>query len=163
MLVAGASGFAGALGRRSSSGATRGCELVAVTVALGRRQARSTELYPRYRVPLTLEELDLDRIEACDAAIVAYPHGAAAPTVAALRGRGAAVVDLSRRLPPARPRRPTREWYGEPAAPELLAEAVYGLPELYRERLQDARRWSRTRAATRPRRCSRSPRSPPRA
>jgi len=30
-------------------------------------------------------------------------------------------------------------WYGEHAAPELLAEAVYGLPELYRDRLRTAR------------------------
>ena len=42
-----------------------------------------------------LEELDLDRHGDVDAAIVAYPHGAAAPTVAALRARGVKVVDLS--------------------------------------------------------------------
>ena len=66
---------------------------------------RLNDLYPHHRVPLTLEELDLDRHGEVDAAIVAYPHGAAAPVVAALRERGVRVVDLSRRLPPARPRR----------------------------------------------------------
>ena len=34
---------------------------------------RLDELYPRYRVPLELEELDLERHGAVDAAIVAYP------------------------------------------------------------------------------------------
>ncbi len=31
------------------------------------------------------------------------------------------------------------EWYREHPEPELIAQAVYGLPELYRERLRDAR------------------------
>ena len=45
-----------------------------------------------------------------------------------------------RRLPPARRRRSTRTWYGEEhAAPELLADAVYGLPELFRDELAGAR------------------------
>ena len=44
------------------------------------------------------------RQAAVDAAVVAYPHGAAAPVVAELRDRGVRVVDLSRRLPAARPR-----------------------------------------------------------
>ena len=56
---------------------------------------RLDDLYPHHRVPLELEELDLDRHGDVDAAIVAYPHGAAAPVVAALRERGVKVVDLS--------------------------------------------------------------------
>ena len=84
-------------------------------------------------MPLELTELDLDSLEGVDAAIVAYPHGASAPTVAALRGLGVLVVDLSadfrlRDLPT------YERWYGEHGAPELLEGAVYGLTELYRER-----------------------------
>ena len=91
MLVAGASGFAGALAAHLS-GATR-FELAAVTAR--RRRPAPEELYPHHRVPLALEELDLDRpLADVDAAIVAYPHGAAAPAVAALRERGVRVVDL---------------------------------------------------------------------
>ena len=30
-------------------------------------------------------------------------------------------------------------WYAEHTSPELLAEAAYGLPELYRERIRTAR------------------------
>jgi len=135
VLVAGASGFAGALAaqivHRHPS-----MELVEIT---SRSDAgrRLDELYPRYRVPLELTELDLDSLEGVDAAIVAYPHGASAPTVAALRGRGAIVADLSAdfRL---REMATYERWYGEHGAPELLDGAVYGLAEMYREQLREA-------------------------
>jgi N-acetyl-gamma-glutamyl-phosphate reductase len=111
-------------------------ELVAVT---SRSDAgkRLESLYPRYRVPLELSELDLDAVEDVDAAIVAYPHGASAPTVAALRGLGVVVADLSAdfRL---RKMATYERWYGEHGAPELLDGAVYGLVEMYRERLRGA-------------------------
>ncbi len=98
---------------------------------------RLDDIYPHHRVALTLEELDLDRHGDVDAAIVAYPHGAAAPVVRALRARGVRVVDLSADF---RLRDPGvyAEWYREHEAPELIAEAVYGLPELYREQIREA-------------------------
>jgi N-acetyl-gamma-glutamyl-phosphate reductase len=135
ILVAGASGFAGALAAQIVWRHPR-LELVAVT-SRGDAGKRLDSLYPRYRVPLELSELDLDALEDVDAAIVAYPHGASAPTVAALRGLGALVVDLSadfrlRDLPT------YERWYGEHGAPELLEGAVYGLTELYREQLREA-------------------------
>ncbi len=67
-------------------------------------------------------------------AFSALPHAASARVVAALRAGGVQVVDLSAdfRL---RDPRVYRATYGEHPAPELLASAVYGLPELYRERL----------------------------
>ena len=52
-------------------------------------------VHPRSRVPLVLEEYDPDRHADVDAAVVAYPHGAAAPVVEELRERGVRVVDLS--------------------------------------------------------------------
>jgi len=98
---------------------------------------RLDELYPHYRVPLVLEELDLDRHANVDAAIVAYPHGAAAEVVADLRERGVRVVDLSADF---RLRDPGvyEEWYRRHPEPGLLSEAVYGLPELYREEIRGA-------------------------
>jgi N-acetyl-gamma-glutamyl-phosphate reductase len=99
---------------------------------------RLDDLYPYHRVPLTLEEFDLDRHAEVDAAVVAYPHGAAAPVVKALRERGVRVVDLSAdfRL---REQATYEQWYRSHDAPELLAEAVYGLPELgYREAIRSA-------------------------
>ena len=81
---------------------------------------------------MMLEELDLERHADVDAAIVAYPHGAAAELVAELRRRGVKVVDLSAdfRL---RDAAVYEEWYRPHPAPELLGEAVYGLPEHYRD------------------------------
>jgi N-acetyl-gamma-glutamyl-phosphate reductase len=98
--------------------------------------ARLEDLYPHHRVPMVLEELDLDRHAGVDAAIVAYPHGAAAELVAGLRERDVRVVDLSADF---RLRDATvyGEWYREHPVPELIEAAVYGLPELYREQIAD--------------------------
>src|SRR3977135_255718 len=92
-IVAGASGFARELAAHLLW-RHPDFELTAVTARAESGQ-RLDELYPRYRVPLALEELDPDRHGTADAAIVAYPHAAAAPVVAALRARGVRVVDLS--------------------------------------------------------------------
>jgi N-acetyl-gamma-glutamyl-phosphate reductase len=136
VLVAGASGFTGALAAQIVWRHPR-LQLVAVT-SRSDVGTRLDDLYPRYRVPLELSELDLDRVEGIDAAIVAYPHGAAAPTVAALRGQGILVVDLSAdfRL---RDIETYERWYGEHGAPELFGSGVYGLTELYREQLRGAK------------------------
>jgi len=137
VLVAGATGFAGALAAHLLWRHPR-FELAGVT---GRSEVgrRLDELYPRYRVPLTIRELDLDGLvgERLDAAVVAYPHAAAAPTVAALRERGVRVVDLSADFRLSEVATYER-WYGPHPRPELLGEAVYGLTELHRERIAAA-------------------------
>ncbi len=135
VLVAGASGFTGALAAQIVWRHPR-LELVAVT-ARSDLGTRLDHLHPRYRVPLELAELDLDRLDGLDAAIVAYPHGASAPTVAALRRAGLLVVDLSADFRLADMASYER-WYGEHGAPELFGKAVYGLTELYRHQLRDA-------------------------
>jgi N-acetyl-gamma-glutamyl-phosphate reductase len=133
--VFGGAGFAGALAARILHAHPR-FELACVTTRsdVGRRL---DELYPQHRVPLTLEELDLDRQADVEAAVVAYPHGAAASLVAELRHRGVRVVDLSAdfRL---RDTATYEEWYRAHEAPELLNEAVYGLPERYRDEIREA-------------------------
>ncbi len=136
VLVAGASGYAGALAARLVARHPR-LELAAVT---SRSDAGKPlrALYPHHRVEKVLEELDVDGPHGeVDAAIVAYPHGAAAPEVAALRARGVKVIDLSAdfRL---RSLETYEEWYVEHPAPELLTGAVYGLPERYRDQLRGA-------------------------
>jgi len=133
--VIGASGFAGALCaalvQRHPS-----LELAALT-ARADAGRRHDELYPRYRVSLPLEEFDADRVAGrAEAALVAYPHGAAAPVVRALLERGLKVVDLSADF------RVSRElyerWYQPHQAPDLLEQAVYGLTELHREEIREA-------------------------
>src|SRR5438270_11692987 len=93
VAVFGGGGFTGALSARLLF-RHPSFELQTVTARadVGRRL---DELYPYHRVPLTLQELDLDRHADVDAAVVAYPHGAAAPLVSDLRDRGVRVVDLS--------------------------------------------------------------------
>jgi N-acetyl-gamma-glutamyl-phosphate reductase len=133
--VFGAAGFTGALAARLLY-RHPSFELRAIT-ARSDVGSRLDELYPFHRVPLTLEELDLDRHAEIEAAVVAYPHGAAAPLVSQLRARDVRVVDLSAdfRL---RDRAVYETWYREHQAPELLHQAVYGLPELYRDQVRDA-------------------------
>ncbi len=129
VLVAGATGFAGALAAQLLW-RHPGFDLVGVT---GRSEVGRTleDLYPRYRVPLVIEPLDPSSLDGVDAAVVAYPHAAAAPTVAALRDAGTRVVDLSAdfRLSSLET---YERWYGPHPRPELIEQAVYGLTELHR-------------------------------
>jgi N-acetyl-gamma-glutamyl-phosphate reductase len=135
VIVAGATGFAGALAAHLLWRHPR-FELVAVTGRSNHGRPLQ-ELYPRYRVPLAVEPLVPDALERIDAAIVAYPHAAAAPTVAALHARGARVVDLSADFRLAS-LATYEQWYGAHPCPELLREAVYGLTEMHRERIAGA-------------------------
>jgi N-acetyl-gamma-glutamyl-phosphate reductase len=133
--VFGASGYAGALAAQLIQRHPK-FKLGAITSRSDAGRPLN-DLYPHYRVPQMLEEFDIDKHGDVDAAIVAYPHGAAAETVKALRRRGVKVVDLSAdfRL---RDQATYEEWYVPHTAPELLAEAVYGLPELYRDEISAA-------------------------
>jgi N-acetyl-gamma-glutamyl-phosphate reductase len=135
VAVIGATGYAGALAAAIVH-SHPSLELTAVT---GRSDVGMPhyELYSRYRVPLELEEFDADAIAArADAALVAYPHKAAAPAVKALRERGLKVVDLSAdfRLDQER----YEAYYQPHEAPELLGEAVYGLTETHRDEIRGA-------------------------
>ena len=135
VTVFGASGYAGALAAHLLWRHPF-FDLKAVT-ARGDAGQRLDDLYPRHRVPLELEEVDLDRHGDVDAALVAYPHGASAPLVAALVERGVRVVDLSAdfRL---RDLDVYERWYGAHGAPALLDGAVYGLTELRRDEIAGA-------------------------
>jgi N-acetyl-gamma-glutamyl-phosphate reductase len=135
VAVIGAAGYGGAVAaailHRHPS-----LELTAVT-ARSDAGLRHDELYPRYRVPLVLQEFNPDDIaERAGSAVVAYPHGAAAPAVKALRERGLKVVDLSADFRLDRER--YERWYQAHAAPELIDEAVYGLTETHRDEIKKA-------------------------
>ena len=74
-----------------------------------------------------------------DYALLALPHGISKDVVPILLERGIGVVDLGADF---RLRDPSlyERWYGwEHPHPELLSEAVYGLPELHREEIRGAR------------------------
>ncbi len=109
-------------------------EIVAVTSE--QRAGRPVgDAFPslRSRLDLRFESADAAALAGrIDLAFTALPHAASAPTVKALRAAGARVVDLSAdfRL---RDLTTYAKWYTDHPAPELLGEAVYGLPEVYRE------------------------------
>lgn len=95
-----------------------------------------SDLYPvAWDLPLTpLAEAPLADV---DAVFCCLPHGASMPTVIAARQAGVRVIDLSAdfRLTDAAL---YQKWYGLPhEAPALLAEAVYGLPEINRARIRE--------------------------
>jgi N-acetyl-gamma-glutamyl-phosphate reductase len=135
VAVLGASGFAGALAARLIDRHP----FFALEAVTSRSDAgrRLDELYPHHRVDLVLDAYDADELGAIDAAIVAYPHGAAAEVVAELHERGVKVVDLSAdfRLRDVATYEAT---YVEHPHPELIPEAVYGLPERYRDEIAQA-------------------------
>jgi len=135
VAVLGASGYAGAIAAMLVHRHPH-FELAHVT-ARSEAGARLDDLHPRTRVPMELEPWDPDEQGDVDAALVCWPHGAAAPAVAALRERGVRVVDLSAdfRL---RDRGLYEDWYGAHGAPEHFGRGVYGLPELHRDAIAGA-------------------------
>ncbi|HEY2215425.1 MAG TPA: N-acetyl-gamma-glutamyl-phosphate reductase [Acidimicrobiales bacterium] len=87
---------------------------------------------------LRYEAASPEAMHGLDLVFCALPHGESQKIVPALRGQVGLIVDLAAdfRLKDAA-LYPT--WYGEPnQAPELLAEAVFGLPELFRDELAGA-------------------------
>ncbi|TMB44750.1 MAG: N-acetyl-gamma-glutamyl-phosphate reductase [Deltaproteobacteria bacterium] len=104
------------------------------------RGRRASEVYP-FLAGIVDEALGAPEPAAAaagDVVFTALPHGAAAPLARELLRRGRRVIDLS---PDFRLRDAAvyARWYGEHPAPELLPQAVYGLPELYRDQLRPAR------------------------
>jgi N-acetyl-gamma-glutamyl-phosphate reductase len=141
--IVGASGYSGMELLRLLLGHPR-VELVAVT---SRQEAGKAldAVFPRFRKApgsqLTFIEPDPDAIAAtgAQAAFLALPHGVAATIARALLDRGLKVIDLSAdfRL---RDAAVYEEYYGHAhPAPDLLAEAVYGLPEWRAEAIRAAR------------------------
>jgi len=79
------------------------------------------------------------RLSGCDVVFFATPHGVAMAQARELTGAGVKIIDLAAdfRLKDAAQ---FERWYKMPhACPELLAESVYGLPEMHREAIRKAR------------------------
>ncbi|WP_373046650.1 N-acetyl-gamma-glutamyl-phosphate reductase [Vulgatibacter sp.] len=141
VAVVGVTGYTGAELVRLIAGHP-GLELTAV---VGRSEAGKplAAVYPhlattRYGA-LVVQAFDAAALAAsADVAFLGLPHGAAAEHAAQLLERGMRVVDLSAdfRL---RSEEDFRAFYGEHHAPSLQKSAVYGMPELHRNELRDAR------------------------
>mgnify|MGYP001567035463 CR=1 FL=1 len=102
---------------------------------------KAADLFPNLRghVDLAFTEPDEKALGACDVVFFATPNGVAMQQARALLKGKTRLIDLAAdfRIQDV----PTWEkWYGMPhACPELLAEAVYGLPEVNREKIRKAR------------------------
>jgi len=114
-----------------------------VTVATSRQHdgAPLNTVYPHLRkqVEVVCRNPDIDEIvEEADFIFCAVPHKTAMNIVPRFLEHGRKVVDLSAdfRL---RDVSVYEQWYQPHSAPELVASAVYGLPELYRDQIRTAR------------------------
>lgn len=138
--IIGASGFTGAELLRICASHPH----FEVKYATGDSQAGTLarSLYPSLAATypnLVFEEFEIDKALACDVLFLGLPHEASLELVPQLVNKVKLVVDLSAAF------RLTDtskypQWYGfAHTHPELVASAVYGLPELYREQLKTAR------------------------
>ena len=115
-------------------------ELVCITSRQSAGQ-RVEEVFPSLRgcLDLVFEDVDPAGLAGrADLVFTAVPHQAAMDMIPALLDAGCRVVDLSADFR-IRDVATYEAWYQEHTAPALLAEAVYGLPELYRARVPSAR------------------------
>lgn len=96
--------------------------------------------YPSLRglVDVCFSKPEVDKLSECDVVFFATPNGTAMRMAPELLERGVKLIDLSADF---RIKDPAlwEKWYGEPhLCPELIAEAVYGLPEMNREAVKTA-------------------------
>jgi len=98
-------------------------------------------MYPNLRgfVDAEFTEPSVEALAECDVVFFATPNGTAMRMARDLLERGVKIIDLAADFRLADPAL-WEQWYGEPhACPDLLQEAVYGLPEVDRERIRNAR------------------------
>lgn len=116
---------------------------VELSVITSRSEAGTSvaELFPNLRgiVDLVFAEPDISQLAQCDLVFFATPNGTAMMMVPELLQQGVRVIDLAADFRLQDPE-VWDQWYGmKHACPELLGEAVYGLPEINREAVATAR------------------------
>ena len=137
--IVGASGYTGVELARILSGHPE----VELTVATSRQYAGKplSDVFPnlRKRVDLVCENLATDElVKRADFFFTAVPHKTAMDIVPTLLAAGKKVVDLSADFR-IRDVATYEEWYQAHSSSELIKEAVYGLPELYRDQIRSTR------------------------
>ena len=113
---------------------------VAVVTSRSDDGKRVDALYPSLRgsIDVCFSKPDLDSLASCDVVFFATPNGTAMLMAEKLLARNVKVIDLSAdfRIQDASE---WAKWYGmEHACPDLIAEAVYGLPEINRSEITNA-------------------------
>ena len=115
---------------------------VSIQMVTSRSEAGTpvASVFPNLREHLSLDFCDPypEQLAQCDLVFFATPHGAAMALVPELLKKGVKVIDLSAdfRIKDAEL---WAQWYGMPhSCPELVSEAVYGLPEVNRGLIKEA-------------------------
>jgi N-acetyl-gamma-glutamyl-phosphate reductase len=116
------------------------CELAAIT---SRKEAGTgvAEMFPnlRGRVELKFSDPAQAGLDRCDLVFFATPNGVAMEQARALVGAGARIIDIAADFR-IQDIALWEQWYGvKHLCPDLVTEAVYGLPEVNRERIRKAR------------------------
>lgn len=116
------------------------CELAAIT---SRKEAGTgvAEMFPnlRGRVALKFSDPEKAGLKDCDLVFFATPNGVAMEQARTLVDAGVRIVDIAADFR-IRDIAIWEQWYGvKHACPELVAEAVYGLPEVNRDSIREAR------------------------
>lgn len=115
-------------------------EVVAIT-SRGDAGMPVADMFPslRGRIDLSFVTPQEAALEQCDVVFFATPNGIAMQQAAELVAAGVRVIDLAADFR-IRDLDEWKKWYGmEHASPDLVAEAVYGLPEVNREAIRSAR------------------------
>ena len=99
------------------------------------------DVFPSLRgyTELCFSDPDEAGLESCDVVFAATPNGVAMTHARALMEEGVRLIDLSADFRIVDVSEWSRWYQLEHTCPELVAEAVYGLPEINRERIRDAR------------------------
>lgn len=98
------------------------------------------DMFPGLRghTKICFSEPYVDHLSKCDLVFFATPNGTAMQMVPELLDAGVRVIDLAADFRLEDPQK-WLQWYGiEHACPDLLAEAVYGLPEINRDKIAEA-------------------------
>ncbi|MBC8518787.1 MAG: N-acetyl-gamma-glutamyl-phosphate reductase [Gammaproteobacteria bacterium] len=99
------------------------------------------ELFPNLRghVGIEFSEPDIEQLKSCDVVFSATPNGVAMTMARELVSAGVRIIDLAADFRLSDPA-VWEKWYGVPhACEDLLAESIYGLPEVNREAIREAR------------------------
>jgi N-acetyl-gamma-glutamyl-phosphate reductase len=116
---------------------------ISLAAITSRKEAgmRVADMFPNLRghVSLTFSDPERAPLKNCDIVFFATPNGIAMQQTRELLDAGARVIDLAADFR-IKDVAEWEKWYGMThACPELIAEAVYGLPEINRERIRSAR------------------------
>jgi N-acetyl-gamma-glutamyl-phosphate reductase len=137
--IFGASGYTGQELTRILSGHPE-VKLVAVT---SRRFAGQpvSEVFPSLQGLTSLKYQNTTPAQIsniCDVVFLALPHGVSMNIAPEFIGKGKKVIDLSAdyRL---RDIKTYETWYGKHSSAKLIKDAVYGIPELYRQKIKETK------------------------